>query len=752
VAALRPFALVQSEDQWRRAGHDGTALEPGTWAVQLAWSREDNADALGVAPEPGGLAFDPWCRLYRSDRSAGQVFRQRNVRTSPLADAGAVSEVLPLFAEAPMALAGDFAVAGPTAGPLNGPQGLAVDASGRLFVAETTAARVLVFDLADRRLLGEVAFFDEAGSRRSPRDLATDGRTVFATLDAAPWLVRFDARRPPRAVMLPDGIADVDRVAVAPSGALRVLVGAGTDSARVIPLDRPEHVLDVPHATDLAVHAGGAVVVARRPGEDFLRLTLGDGGWLRHPRLKAKGFDGSAVVRTPDDRIGFWTARGFRTAVVAAVRYARSGRVTTFRLDSGQFQTNWGRLFLDACIPRGTEVRLHCAVADEPPDGLTVARHPPANTDLPDDGRTDVFRPELSPPMLPKVLGPPDPPGGPETPAPRPPLEQTLHRRDTGRELPWARHAAGDRFETYEAPIIAPAGRFLWVTLELRGDTRVTPRVRSVRAEHPSHDLLRRLPVLYSRDEPAADFLRRYLMSAEGMIADLDARAFARRALVDPRSTPAELLPWLASFLGLVLDERWPLAARRTLIEEAIWLFKFRGTIPGLLRFLEIYLGVRPVIVEHFRLRGLGGGYVGAAGPAASRAVLGAGFRVGGAVGTPGEDGSGEAETGDAADAYAHRFSVIVPAMLDDEQRSVVEQVIEVHRPAHTAFDLCTVESGMRVGIALYVGLTTVVGHGGAFDPLRVGGALLGRSGVLGWAAPGTRPGSSRLGGDTRVG
>ena len=74
----RPFAAVHTEDQWRRAAHQGTSLQPGTWAVQLAWSHGQPApDQLPDAPPPtaAGLAFDPWCRLYHSLPDAGRVER-----------------------------------------------------------------------------------------------------------------------------------------------------------------------------------------------------------------------------------------------------------------------------------------------------------------------------------------------------------------------------------------------------------------------------------------------------------------------------------------------------------------------------------------------------------------------------------------------------------------------------------------------------------------------------------------------------
>src|SRR5439155_24872206 len=144
-------------------------------------------------------------------------------------------------------------------------------------------------------------------------------------------------------------------------------------------------------------------------------------------------------------------------------------------------------------------------------------------------------------------------------------VDQLVYRRDTGPEQPWVRFASDDAFRTYEAPIMSGPGRYLWVTVELRGNTRATPRLRSIRAEYPAHDYLRRLPKTFSRDERVASFLLRYLAMVEGELGDWEARSVARRVLVEAKSCPDETLPWLAGFLGLVLDERWRVPVRRRL-------------------------------------------------------------------------------------------------------------------------------------------------------------------------------------------
>jgi len=230
--------------------------------------------------------------------------------------------------------------------------------------------------------------------------------------------------------------------------------------------------------------------------------------------------------------------------------------------------------------------------------------------------------------------------------------------------------------------------------------------------------------------------------------------------LLDARATPDEALPWLASFLGLVLDELWATApapngqtasdVRRRYVEEAAWLFRYRGTVPGLKRFIEIYTGVPVVLIEHFQLRGIGGAMLGDTGAAFSSSVLGVGFRVGGALSTT----ETMPLTGSVANAFlthAHRFTVIVPAVLTPEQLGVVNNILVVHRPAHTVFGLYTVGAGMRVGRALIAGMTSVIGPTGGFSTIQLGEAILGRGAIIGRPETGAVLGSTKVGDQSGV-
>jgi phage tail-like protein len=745
----RPFALIRTNDQWLRVSHDHTALEGEV--VRLFWHDEEKPGGDKEFSKTGaGLAFDGHCRLYHSIPEDGRVERLLWAAQDPLQPADRQRAPVDLFATDIDEQLGDFSPAKSASTSAFEPRALAIDEDERLFVADTAIKRILIYDLWSNRLLRQVQLAAE------PIDLVVDGRRVYALLESPPGLIALDARRVFQTLALPAEITNPSRIAISPTRELYVLERAGQAGARVVKFSDPAYSVEVKFATDLDFQLGdptlaqvctgadSVMVIARRPGEDFVRYCVGEKAPVHLRPLTARNYDGRGIVRTPDGQIGFCTTHGFRHAVAARLRHFPKGSVTTFALDSGEFQTIWGRLFLDACIPKDTEIVVRCLTADELPNEELPNPSPPANTEerapYPEDS------PPLPPPILMRQLK--------TAPA------QSLHRREMGYEQPWVRREEDDSFETYEAPVIAGAGRYLWLLIEMSGNTLGTPRLRAVRAEYPTHDYLRRLPKTFSRDEHVAAFLRRYLAMFEGQLGEFEGKADARATLLDPRSAPAEILPWLASFVGLLLDERMAHAprpggrvedVRRTLIAEAVWLFRFRGTVPGLRQFVEIYLGMETILIEKFRVRGLGGALLPDSTGVATNSILGAGFRVGGAVGKDETQLLGTT-IDDAFETHAHRFSLIIPASLTSEQLDVVNQILELHRPAHTLVEVCTVAAGMRVGRGLHVELTSIIGRSGGFSQLQLGGATLGRGSILGRPGPGTVIGGSRLGGDSRIG
>lgn len=106
--------------------------------------------------------------------------------------------------------------------------------------------------------------------------------------------------------------------------------------------------------------------------------------------------------------------------------------------------------------------------------------------------------------------------------------------------------------------------------------------------------LLQYLPEVY-RGDP---FLARFLLIFEDILAPIERTLDSMTAYFDPATTRPEVLEWLGSWLGIALDERWPLGRRRTFVRKASTLFAQRGTRRGLSVAIEALTGVLPQIVE----------------------------------------------------------------------------------------------------------------------------------------------------------
>jgi hypothetical protein len=88
----------------------------------------------------------------------------------------------------------------------------------------------------------------------------------------------------------------------------------------------------------------------------------------------------------------------------------------------------------------------------------------------------------------------------------------------------------------------------------------------------------------------------------------------------------------------------------------------------------------------------------------------------------------------DAIEASAHRFSVLVPERLLPEEAAMVERIVALEKPAHTAFEVHPYFDSVRVGEAR-LGTDTVAGDGGRFVATVLDGQYL-SAGYLASAAP----------------
>jgi phage tail-like protein len=388
--------------------------------------------------------------------------------------------------------------------------------------------------------------------------------------------------------------------------------------------------------------------------------------------------------------------------------YAEQGEYYSCALDSKTYQCPWHRVVLRALVPSGCTIRV------------------------------DTFTAESSKP-----------------------IEEVTN-------LPESRWSTGEIDANpdscdWDCLILSPPGRHLWLRLTLNGEGVTTPCIERIKVYYPRASSLQYLPAVFRADPVSADFLARFLSIFDTMRNETSALISGMFHFFDPMATPAnrknqsgtDFLSWLASWLGMSLQNNWPVAKRRELVRQAHRLFKLRGTPAGLKLHIELYAGVKPQILEMFRLRRwlvLNGSTLGDC-----STVFGADVTKRLEVGVNSSIGGFQLiDYGDPSldlfNAYAYQFLVVVPrwpgVTASDEQ--ALQQIIDMASPAFSLGTLQWAEPRMRVGVQAFIGVDTVIGK----YPLGVieGQGQLGYDTVLGNPSDAAIKPPLRVGRNTRVG
>ena len=672
---------------WRASASEGIAWNAsGARLAQRPGSLrplDDPSGSLGGRALPRQVAAGPGGQLYLVT-SAGRL-----VWYDPCRE---------LFEAIPCAQAGRPELADPRA--------ITVTASGELLVLDGPSRMVTALSLADwrvKRQWGPFIVAEGALAPARPRpgiDPLTGRPDVTLALPAGVWDPRDIAALPDNRIAVSEretgtmaffdwrgcllGVTDgatneegplqgPDALAVGADGALYVLEADVPGVARLGPdggvVARSEDGGALPEpieAASLAVDRDGTIWVStRRPGaarpfccQPSGRIAPNPGDPLVPAQCSLLAFDadGRAILGTPR-----------QPCLHRAEQVARleSGSIAVERLDSGRTATVWDRARLAVEIPQGTSVRLLAFASDAALPPLAVAGLP---------------------------------------------------------EAAWVASQMSAREGEAVAAIRTPPGRYLWLRLRLGGDGVATPVLKALTVTYPRHSSARHLPAVWSAEPQSADFLQRFMLLFDEVRADVLEPLDALAALVDPMATPAaetgahgaDFLDWLGGWIGLALDRNWSAERRRRLVAEAPSLFRIKGTVEGLRRHVEIYTGIAPRVVEHFRLRRwmtLGESRLdGAAlwGPDLVRRLELDGYAE---IGRFALVDGGDPLT-DPIAAFAHRASVYVPVgeEFSDADLAALEAVVDAAGPAHVAVDVRVMRPEFVMGCDTLLGVNTILG------------------------------------------
>lgn len=234
-----------------------------------------------------------------------------------------------------------------------------------------------------------------------------------------------------------------------------------------------------------------------------------------------------------------------------------------------------------------------------------------------------------------------------------------------------------------ELLVQGPAGRYLWIELELRGTGHATPVLRRLDVHAPRRSSLHRLPPGFRQDQDSAGFLDRFLSYFDTIFAEAQAEHRDAALLLDERTAPAgTALDWLGSWFGLDFLPGWPVSTRRRAISEAMQYSVERGSIPGIQRLLSWHTGLPspwPVVIEHFRLSELS--------PPVGRSPL-------------------------PAPGAAHRCTIVLPesAVPGPEQQRELSGLLAAQLPAHVRAEVRYIRPGIVIGAQSSIAVDTLLG------------------------------------------
>ena len=241
----------------------------------------------------------------------------------------------------------------------------------------------------------------------------------------------------------------------------------------------------------------------------------------------------------------------------------------------------------------------------------------------------------------------------------------------------------------WSKPVINPSdalffgakGRYLWLKLEWIASERYTPLLQSMRLYFPRNTYLSYLPAVYQEDPASRDFLERYLSLFGTLFSGIEEDIEDLSRYIDPERATGEHLRWLATWVGLETDDYWTDDQVQAFIQAAPELYRYRGTRQGLMKTIEIYTGITPLIVEYFQTKAM-------------------------------RDHAELRQLTDqlyGGDPYTFTVLLKPEQAPTEKQRVVIEQLLEEQKPAFTEAKLVLLQPWMYLDLHTYLGINTVL-------------------------------------------
>jgi phage tail-like protein len=646
---ITKFYLLDERTGWRTAEKQYLSFSKEKQGICL--NKVPKKDAIGAFAGldiPTGFALDYYGNIYIVDTKGNVILKYDLCREFP-------SPLLCLGGEGK----------GPR--EFDSPIGIAVSPSGNLYISDSKNHRIQVFSIKGLVLRdiwgktnanGEPVHGDGNGEFNQPWDIAIDSQENVYVVDkgnnrvqkfskAGTFIVSFGSFEPGK-------LSNPEHIAIDTQD--RIYVMDKKDKVQVFSTDG-QHLEGKQLRSEVTEDFAAPVIWVDAVGrihytlnEKVLRMFHGQGRFFKRAPGRRRQSEGIIPgVFYKDDKLVF-TTENLPEPVDDVTEYEKEGTFYTEALDSQVYKCQWHKIILDAEIPVGTSIMVDTYTSSSEKDFLEIKA--------------------LSDHLW---------------------LTRQLNAKD---------------FLVQSLP-----GRYLWLRITIKGNGKETPIIKNIKVFYPRVSYLQYLPALYQQEPTSKWFLERFLSIFEHFFAGFEEEIAGISRYFKPGAVEKEFLPWLGSWLGLVLEEQLPEQIKRELIKQAHQLFKMRGTLKGLQMVLEIYTGRKFPILEHFKMRQwliLG-----------EKAVLGGNSYLWGKDASLGEStelgkfqlASSLELPPDPFQTPAHRFTVIIPYNYcsTGEEERIITRVVELWKPAHTQFFLRKAKPKLRVGLQSMIGADTII-------------------------------------------
>jgi phage tail-like protein len=307
---------------------------------------------------------------------------------------------------------------------------------------------------------------------------------------------------------------------------------------------------------------------------------------------------------------------------------------------------------------------------------------------------------------------------------------------------------------------------YLWVAVAFTSDGEVGATLSQLRLDFQYEELAGHVPDCYFDNLPGRGLVSRMVGLFASLFEDADTAIDGLPVQFAPKAAPEAALGDLAALLGLKLSESQPAALTRQAIAGAFARNAKRGTAEGLVEAFRNELGVRAVVEEPIRMARvwvLPGDDAGSDNSGANGVGSLLGLTTMLASSEPQGAVVGSTLTLDQTELLsdeeiglplfsdlAHRLVVRVPWRADPSYVQGVRELLDREVPCHVAYELCFIEPRMRIGIQARLGIDAVLA--GPPLPTLLCEGLPGPGLVLGGDAPGRLGPDSRLGQNTYLG